>query len=1083
MQNKLVSLLFSTRLMAILFIVFATAMAVGTFLEDSYGTTAARIWIYNAWWFEAIMGIFVINFCGNIVRYRLHKREKWPTLILHLAFILIIVGAFITRYISYEGIMPIREGETTSEFLSEKTYLTIFMDGEINGEPRRRVLSRPLELAAATSNDFTIDTDYNQQPVTISYDNYIEGAKMGLVESEDGENYLKIVEAGGGSRHDHYLKEGEVSNIHNILIAFNKPTDGAINITYKDEEYFIKSPFEGNYMRMADQMRGTVIKDSVQPLMLRSLYQTAGMQFVIPDPVIQGKYDVVPIEEKQKGQEDALIVNVTTNGETKQVKMLGGKGFANDMQQITIGDLDFYMTYGSKRLKLPFALKLNDFIAEKYPGTERGYRSYMSKVDVISDGKTEPYDIYMNHVLDHKGYRFFQASFDQDEKGTILSVNHDFWGTWITYIGYFLLYLGLMLILFINGSRFRDLEGMLDKVKAKKKSLMTIALLLSIGVGYAQTNEETATHDHSTHAQEGATHEHSTAVTQEATTTTQEHTSSHIPQAPTEAQIDSIIKKYTVAPEHAEKFGSLVIQDESGRMKPVNTFASELLRKLSKSDKYKGLNADQVMLSILQNPIMWYYVPIIELNRKNDSIRTVLGVPKSVRHVALVDLFNEDQTYKLEPYLDDATRTTTPNSFQKDYIKTNERVYLLDQAISGDILRVFPVPEDANNKWVSPPRLSEVKFTGMDSVYTRQILPIYRQALIEGIQTGDYSKADQYLESMKSFQKKFGSEVLPSDKKIEGELFLNKYDVFRSLYKYYAVIGLLMIFFVIIRILKDSKIMKGLTIGGTGIIILLFAVHTAGLIIRWYVSGHAPWSDAYESMIYVAWAAMAIGLIFARRSNLTMAATTFVAAMILYFAHENWTDPAIANLQPVLDSYWLMIHVAVIVGSYGPFFIGAILGIIALLLMIMTTAKNKKRVSLAIQEITIVNEMALTVGLVMLTIGNFLGGQWANESWGRYWGWDPKETWALISIMVYAFVIHMRLVPGLRGKWTFNFSSIVAVYSVLMTYFGVNFYLKGLHSYASGDKVVTPTAIYYSVTFLLVLGIISFWRYKKHYKK
>ncbi|MFC5045032.1 cytochrome c biogenesis protein [Aquimarina hainanensis] len=371
----------------------------------------------------------------------------------------------------------------------------------------------------------------------------------------------------------------------------------------------------------------------------------------------------------------------------------------------------------------------------------------------------------------------------------------------------------------------------------------------------------------------------------------------------------------------------------------------------------------------------------------------------------------------------------------------------------------------------------------MDSVYTRQIIPIYRQSLLEARKTGDYSKPDKYVESIKSFQKKFGSEVLPSDRKIKAEIALNKYDIFRTLYRYYLILGVLLMVVVIARIFRDSKIIKGLIYGIIGIIIITFIMHTAGLIIRWYVSGHAPWSDAYESMIYVAWITLGMGLALGRKSDLTIAATTFVAAIILFFAHENWTDPAIANLQPVLDSYWVLIHVSIIVGSYGPFFVGCILGVIALILMIMTTGSNKKKMDLAIKELTIINEMALTIGLVMLTIGNFLGGMWANESWGRYWGWDPKETWALVSIMVYAFVIHMRLVPGLRGKWLYNFISVIAVYSILMTYFGVNFYLKGLHSYASGDKVITPNSVYYSIMFAIVLGGVSYWKYKKHYKK
>ena len=224
---------------------------------------------------------------------------------------------------------------------------------------------------------------------------------------------------------------------------------------------------------------------------------------------------------------------------------------------------------------------------------------------------------------------------------------------------------------------------------------------------------------------------------------------------------------------------------------------------------------------------------------------------------------------------------------------------------------------------------------------------------------------------------------------------------------------------------------------------------------------------------------MTAGLVFARRSELTLAATTFVTAMILMIAHWNWMDPSIGTLQPVLNSYWLMLHVAVIVGSYGPFALGMILGIIAMLLIIFTTQKNKSKVNHILQEITIVNELALIVGLIMLTIGNFLGGQWANESWGRYWGWDPKETWALISIMVYAFVIHMRLVPGLRGRWAFNFMSVVAFASIMMTYFGVNFYLSGLHSYASGEKVITPNFVYFSIGIVLFLGVVSYWKNKR----
>ena len=1058
MQKKILSVLFSTRIMAVLFIVFATSMALGTFIESWYTIETARVLIYNTWWFEGIMLFFVINFCGNIIRFGMHKREKWSSLLIHLSFILILVGAFVTRYISYEGIMPIREGETTSSFLSERTYLTVFLDGEIDGEPRRRVVEESVLLAPETENDIAINTDFNGQKVDIEVTNFIHGAEEGLILAENGDNYLKIVEAGDGSRHEHYLKEGEIANIHNRLFALNKPTDGAINIVINEEEgtYQLRSPFEGDFMRMADQFKGEVVADSTQTLMLRSLYNVGGMQFVIPEPMARGNYDIIPTEVKAKNQLNAVSLKVTSEGESKIISMLGGKGVVSPPENVKVGGLDIYINYGSKEMELPFSIKLNDFIADKYPGTENNptpsYAAFKSKVEVIDDKGTVPYEIFMNHVLDKEGYRFFQASFDPDEKGTVLSVNHDFWGTWITYIGYFLLYLGLMLILFDKGSRFGKLKEMLDKVKAKKAALTLVAaLFLSISSGFAQTND-----------QEVDTHAHVTS---------------------NKARVDSMIQASAVKAEHAAKFGKLVIQDAGGRMKPANTFSSELLRKLSKKDSYEGLNADQILISMTENPALWYNVPLIYVKPNNDSIRHIAGVDVDDKYLALTNFFDGSGSYKLSPYLESAYKASVPNQFQKDFIETDRKVNLLYNALQGKILRIFPIPEDKNNKWVSFPEVPESKLTGMDSVYARQILPIYMNALRESKATGDYTKSNELLGSITGYQKKFGADVIPSEEKINAEVLYNKYDIFRSLFMWYMFAGLIMLILVVAQIFKDSKIIRALIKTNAIVILLLFIVHTLGLGARWYISGHAPWSDAYESMIYVAWATMFFGLAFGRKSFLTIASTSFVASMILMIAHWNWMDPAIANLQPVLDSYWLMIHVSVIVGSYGPFTLGLILGAVSLILMILTTEKNKVKMKLNIQEITIITEMALTVGLVMLTIGNFLGGQWANESWGRYWGWDPKETWALVSIMVYAFVIHMRLVPGLRSIWFFNLMAILAFASIMMTYFGVNFYLAGLHSYASGDKVITPTFIYYALAGVAILGAVSYWKYKKYYAK
>ena len=340
-----------------------------------------------------------------------------------------------------------------------------------------------------------------------------------------------------------------------------------------------------------------------------------------------------------------------------------------------------------------------------------------------------------------------------------------------------------------------------------------------------------------------------------------------------------------------------------------------------------------------------------------------------------------------------------------------------------------------------------------------------------------------------------------SDKKINTEILYNKYDIFKNLHYAYMLFGALLFVLLIVEIFKEkSKAIKILIIVFKTLILLSFVAHTIGLILRWYISGHAPWSDGYESMIYVAWATMLFGLMLSstsnkniltvlkslvitkNASNLTLAAGAFVTSMLLMVAHLSWMDPAIANLPPVLDSYWLMIHVAVIVASYGPFTLSMILGITVLILMLLTNKENKEKMLLNIKELTIINEMSLTVGLVMLTIGNFLGGMWANESWGRYWGWDPKETWALISIMIYAFVIHARLVPGLRGRWTFNFMSIIAIGFIIFTYFGVNFYLSGLHSYQSGQDL-SYKYIAFALLIITVLGVFSYRAYAKYYKK
>lgn len=1059
MQKRLANILFSTRLTAILFIVFAVAMAIGTFLDANQETSPTpytRHLIYNAWWFELIMLIFMINFIGNIPRYRLWRKEKWATLLLHLSFVLIIFGAFITRYIGYEGMMHIREGNAESQFLSQKTYVTIYLDGDymVDGVAQRKIIEREVDFSYRLDNKFMVETDYNNIPVSIELEKFIKSAEIDVIPDESGESYLKIVEAGDGQPHNHFLKVGEVQNLHNVLIALDRPTPGAINITSTPDGLTIESPYEGDYMTMATRATGLVVKDSVQPLILRSRYAIGNMSMVFPTPIVKGVFDVVKKSEMLKGDEDGVVMKVNVNGETQQANLLGGPFKNNPFEQLEFENLTVAIKYGSKMLQLPFEVKLNEFIGRKFPGTEKSYSSYESKVTVLDKESGDfDYHIYMNNILDHKGYRFFQASFDSDEKGTILSVNHDFWGTWVTYVGYILLYIGLMAIWFDKNTRFADLNRMLDKVKKQKSKMLTVLMFGLCTFGFAQSN-------------------------------------SHDDHRPTKAQIDSVLKANITPKEHADKFGHLVVQDYSGRMMPMDTYASEVLRKISKHDSYESFDANQIMLSIQESPLLWYNVPIIYLApKKADTIRKIIGVPFDQKHVAFIDFFTEKGNYKLQPYLEEAYRAAVPNGTQKELKEADQRVQLLHNTLEGRAMKIFPVPNDDNNKWISSKEFRDEGYREKisDSLlgnFMNNGFSAYLLTLNNAKQTGDFSQSDAVLDGITKTQEKYGSEVMLSEKKVKTEIAYNKYDIFRSLFSWYMYAGTVMFVLLIIQILKGNNKYINFGVKALAVILIgLFLLHTLGLGVRWYLSGHAPWSDAYESMIYVAWATMFFGLAFGRKSDLTIAATAFVTAIILMVAHWNWMDPAISTLEPVLDSYWLMIHVAVIVMSYGPFTLGMILGTVALILMIFTTEKNKKKMQLNIREITIINELALTTGLVLLTIGNFLGGMWANESWGRYWGWDPKETWALISIMVYAFVIHMRLVPGLRGTFGFNLAAIVSFASIMMTYFGVNFYLSGLHSYASGDQIVSVKFILITVGIVAVLAFFAYRKYAMYYKK
>jgi len=1005
-------------------IAFGAAMAVGTFVESSYNTQTARLLVYNSLWFEIIIGLLALNFLGNIRKYKLYRKTKWTVLILHLAFIFIIVGAYISRYYGYEGIMPIAEGQQTNKMYSDKVYLTVSVEKRENIEIKKRTLEKPLTLSPMVDNSFTMKTNFQDEEIELVFEDYIMNAEQQFIYDSTGSKFLKIVENSQGTRREHFIKEGTALPIGDHTFSYDKNTLGAITIVSDS----IITPNDGTVFKMALGETNDIKAYEKSPIEIKALYTIGDLQFVIPELPLIGELNIVSNNNyKDQQTPDRLVLRLKTS-EGDRLITIDEDISGSESKKIVYWDgFKYSFHFGRKPIELPFKIKLNDFIAEKHPGTEQSFVSFESQVSVQSEEANFDARIYMNHVLDYKGYRFFQASYYPDESGTILSVNHDHWGTYTTYLGYFLLYLGLIAILFDRNSRFGMVRKALKQLRANKVLLVLIFLVST--AANAQSDKEVKT--------------------------------------------DSLIQALKVDKNHSRKFGHLIIQDNAGRMKPLNTFASELLRKLAKADVYKGLEPDQVLLSMIQFPKIWYDVPIIKLKRGNDAIRVRLGIDKKATYAALSDFYDDIGGYKLAGQIDDAYRAPVPNQFQKDLIEADRKASLLYYVLSGDALKIFPVPKHENNKWISATEVSNYQISGRDSAFVAAGLTLYLAAIYQSIKENDYTGADRYLGHLEVFQKKYGRDIMPSANKVKAEILYHRYDIFKKLFVWYLLAGLFLLCTEIINVLKQNKYVTSITRYLHWAIIVLFVGHSLGLIIRAYVAGHAPWSDAYETMIYVAWSTMFFGLIFGNKSKLTIAATSFVAAMILMVAHWNWLDPAITNLQPVLDSYWLMIHVAIIVASYGPFTLGMILGLVNLNLMIAINKNNKQRLTKITREINYIIELTLTIGLVMLAVGNFLGAQWANESWGRYWAWDPKETWALISIIIYAFVIHMRLVPALRGEWAMSFMAVIAYSSILMTYFGVNFYLEGLHSYASGDKMITSNFIVYAVVFVAIVAFLS----------
>jgi cytochrome c-type biogenesis protein CcsB len=642
---------------------------------------------------------------------------------------------------------------------------------------------------------------------------------------------------------------------------------------------------------------------------------------------------------------------------------------------------------GMRSMRLPFEVELRQFKLVRYPGSQRP-SSFESDVIVHVDGRSFPAKIFMNHVLDLKGWRLYQASFDSDEQGTILSASRDVIGRTVTYAGYLALLIGF--IIFIAGprSRFSRLRKMLKEYRAPK--VLAVIILL----GAASLIRAADAH---------------------------------------------VIPPNTVDKEAATRFGALPMQFADGRIMPVNTFATDLLRKIYKAKSIANYTPNEFLLSVMAAPERWMHAPLFAV--KNRALRDKYGLE---RRSAFADCFDANGSYLLQQEVDDALRLPIArrNGFHKDLLRLDEQLNLLYAIFDHEYIRIYPLPKDSAQRWLEPNKAYLLEHDDAVSL-TRCFLNALKGST-SGI-AADAHTAIAAIDSIQMFQA--ANSTFPIDfKKINLELRYNRMDLFSLCRILYLSLGALMLVTAFAGLIRQKRWLKW-TARGLGIAILIvFHLQMVGMSMRWHIGGFAPWSNAYETMVYVAWASVCGGLLFARRSPTALALATLFAGIMLFVSSISGMDPQIGVLVPVLKSPWLMFHVAVIVAAYGFFGVCAMLGVYNLVLLRLGSRLGISADRPA--ELTVINELSMWIGLALMTVGTFLGAVWANESWGRYWGWDPKETWALISILAYAIVLHLRLFRRIDDNIRiFNAAAVIAFAVILMTYFGVNYLLAGMHSY------------------------------------
>ena len=480
----------------------------------------------------------------------------------------------------------------------------------------------------------------------------------------------------------------------------------------------------------------------------------------------------------------------------------------------------------------------------------------------------------------------------------------------------------------------------------------------------------------------------------------------------------------TLSRQSAAAFGNLYIY-YNDRICPLETVAKDFTIKLCGKSTYRGLTAAQVLSGWFFFYDEWKTEPMIRI--KDGETKRLLGIEGG--YASVTDFVNE-HGFKLREALEQ------PHS--AGIAAANEKFNLVSMASTGSLFKIYPyrLSENPTSVWYSLADKIPAGIPAQEWGFIRNSMSY----VAERVAMRDYDEVVRLFGKIKKYQTKYADD-LPSPAKFQAEKVYNDTNMNRPLAIVAVIIGILSFGFYCHLLLSRRK-SRRLTLTLLVLMGLLSAYLAVHLGLRGYISGHLPMSDGFETMLFMAWCTTLFTLLIQHKFSLALPFGFLISGLAMMVAMIGESNPQVTHLIPVLKSPLLSIHVVVIMIAYSLLAFTLMNGIAALVLRF-----SHRNCGEEIEYLAVVSRIILYPAVFLLTVGIFVGAVWANVSWGRYWGWDPKEVWALITMLVYSLALHPSM-SWLKRPMVLHTFCILAFLTVLITYFGVNYLLGGKHSYA-----------------------------------